>query len=120
MSTNLRKHAGTLTLLNKAVPTVRQTLLRKPGVMKSVCECALNVLRGRVPLTKKQKAKLARYKTSLRKLATKRGSGTLKSKKKLVQKGGFLTALLAPLLSTVLPMAIRGISGAIKKRRNRR
>lgn len=61
------------------------------------CECALNVLKGNVPLTKAQLTKLRREKQNLRQLTLKKVS--LKKKKKILQKGGFIGALLRPVLS---------------------
>ena len=62
-----------------------------------VSECAKNVLRGNVPLKSNQKAKLRRNQNNLRSLAIKRTS--LKKKRQILQKGGFLAALLPPVLS---------------------
>jgi len=53
-------------------------------------------LRGNVPLTSKQTTKLRRNKKNLRSLATKKTS--LKKKRQILQKGGFLAALLPPVL----------------------
>lgn len=68
-------------------------------LVRCLCECALNILKGNVRLTPPQKSKLTRHKHSLRQLA----SGKLKigKKKKILQKGGFLSALLAPLIPVV-------------------
>jgi hypothetical protein len=62
-----------------------------------LCECADNILRGNVPLTKLQKEKLKRNKAGLRALTKK--SFSLKQKKAFLQKGGFLGSLLAPIAS---------------------
>ena len=62
-----------------------------------VSECAKNVLRGNVPLTTNQKAKLRRNQKNLRSLAIKRTS--LKKRRQILQKGDFLAALLPPVLS---------------------
>jgi hypothetical protein len=59
------------------------------------------MLRGNVPLTKLQKEKLRRIKAGLRAL-TKR-SVSLKKKKAILQKIGFLGSLLAPIASVVAP-----------------
>jgi hypothetical protein len=57
----------------------------------------MNVLRGTVPLKKDQLKRLRAYKRNLQTLATKRPS--MKKKKIALQKGGFVGALLAPVLS---------------------
>jgi hypothetical protein len=59
------------------------------------CECADNILRGNVPLPNLQKEKLKRNKAGLRALTKK--SVSLKQKKAILQKGGFLGSLLAPI-----------------------
>jgi hypothetical protein len=63
-----------------------------------LCECAFNVLKGNVPLTNAQKVKLKRYKQHLRALVHKKRA----NKKKILQTGGFLPALLAPIAASVI------------------
>ena len=58
--------------------------------------------------------KLTPYKTGLRSVVKKRLA--LKKKKQILQKGGFLGALLG----TLTPLLIEGISAAVKKRRQSR
>jgi hypothetical protein len=67
-----------------------------PDLVNALCECSLNVLKGRVPLTTSQKKQLTRHKRDLRELARKGTS--LKKKKQILQKGGFLGLLLKPAL----------------------
>ncbi|KXJ26961.1 hypothetical protein AC249_AIPGENE9928 [Exaiptasia diaphana] len=55
-------------------------------LLKAICECVLNVLRGTVKLNPSQKGKLRRHKESLRQLADKRVPLS-KKKNVLVQKG---------------------------------
>lgn len=61
------------------------------------CECSKNILKGNVPLKEPQLRKLRREKKNLRTLALKKTS--LKKKRKILQKGGFLGALLTPALA---------------------
>ena len=65
-----------------------------------LCECAQNILNGNVPLNKVHLRKLKRYKTDVRKLVQRRTGKH--QKKKILQKGGFLPALLAPIALEVL------------------
>ena len=65
-----------------------------------VCECALNILNGNVSLKPADKRKLKKYKHHIRALSTKKLS-VQKKKKNLHQKGGFLGALLTPVLSAL-------------------
>ena len=69
-------------------------------MINGLCECCLNILKGNVHLTPKQKRRLAQHKRTLRLLANRRTPLTSR-KKALTQKGGFLGALLGPIVSTV-------------------
>ena len=62
-----------------------------------ICECIRNVIKGNVTLTNCQLNKLKPHKHSLRKLALKKTS--LKLRKKILQRGGFLNVLLPVLVS---------------------
>ena len=62
-------------------------------------ECAKNVLKGRVSLSKRQFSRLEREKTNVCALASKRTS--LRKKHWIVQKGGFIGALLMPAVATL-------------------
>ena len=104
VSQRLKKHANELVYLQKARPCIRKHLITKAdrSLVECLCECADNILRGNVPLTKPQKEKLARNKAGLRALTKK--SVSLKKKKAILQKGGFLGSLLAPIASVVAPL----------------
>ena len=65
-----------------------------------LAECSYNIIKGNVPLTAAHKKKLKKYKTYMRTLSKKKTSA--KQKKEILQNGGFLSAFLAPLASTVL------------------
>ena len=79
------------------------------GLVKSICECSANVLHGNLQITDKNKNKLKKYKKDMRKLALK--SKSLSSKKRLIQKGGFLL----PLLGAVLPALASTIGGMFRR-----
>ena len=82
------------------------------GLLKCICECALNVLQDRVKINDAQKSHLKKHKKMLRNLidttATTSNRGNRenlwKNKKRvIVQSGGsFLPILLGPLLSSLL------------------
>ncbi|XP_048514299.1 uncharacterized protein LOC125501746 [Athalia rosae] len=76
----------------------RLALLRAAddNLVRNICECALNTLKGNVKLSDRQKSRLGRHRRILRRLASNRGSWRSK-KKLLVQHGGFLPLLLAPI-----------------------
>lgn len=94
--------------LRKCSAKERKALLAKGGKPLQLClrECAINILKGNVVLTKSQLTHMRRYKTKLRDLSKKKTS----QKKRLAieQRGGFLPLLLAPILGSVL-------SGLLKK-----
>jgi len=62
-----------------------------------VVECIRNLLKGNVPLNSAQKKKLSSKKKHLRLMLLKKTSQA--KKKKLIQSGGFLGALLGPIIS---------------------
>ena len=66
-------------------------------LISSLLECCHNILKGNVPLTWTQKVKLHRHQHNLRKLSLKKTS--IKQRKKILQRGGFLGALITPILS---------------------
>ncbi|KMQ81718.1 iron-uptake system-binding protein [Lasius niger] len=92
-------HLELLKLLQKSKS--KKDLLKKcpNSVIKAVCECALNVLKGTVPISSHQKRKLSPYKQTLRQLAKKKVP-LFKKRKLLVQKGeGFLSFILPAAIS---------------------
>lgn len=80
----------------------KQIIQKVPNsIVKSLCECVLNVLHGNVPLTKTQINSLSKHKTCLRKLSDKKVP-LYKKRKLLVQKGdGFLSILLPAAISII-------------------
>ena len=72
-------------------------------VVKKLSETVHNLLKGRVPLSPSQYKKLKKHQKSLKRFKNK--SLSIKKKKHLLQRGGFLTPLLAaaiPILSSIL------------------
>ncbi len=99
MAKRVKKHLHTLKLLKTAKPKLRKSLLAQSDndLIQCLCECCHNVLNGNIKLSPKQKKALSRHKKHLRNLTTKKLS--LKKKRHLlVQKGGFLPALLGPII----------------------
>jgi len=99
-----------LRVLQSAHPSVRKELLSgaDKDLVIALCECALNVLKGNVPLTSIQKKKLSVYKNLLRQLSCKEVS-LEKKKTILVQQGRglFLPLLLTPIISKIFDYIIR-------------
>jgi hypothetical protein len=84
-------------------PKYRTALLKScdEEEINIICECIYNVLKGKIPLEKKDKSKLRKYKDTLRKLVSK-GKHKLR-KTAIIQKGGaFLPIVLGAVLSALL------------------
>lgn len=116
MSHRLRKHVHILRTLGTAKPAIGKAIVKAadPELVKTLCECSINLLKGRVPLTGAQKGKLRRYKKDLRRLIDPRIK--LNGKKRVLQKGGFIGALLAPILMKVLPAVAGSLLGHVVKK----
>ena len=102
MSQRLRKFAPYLRKLHKLKNKQRAAWLKancNKDFIYCVCECAKNILKGKVPLTQTHKKQLTKRKTALRNLARKKLS--LKKKQKIIQSGGFLSAILGPIVSVL-------------------
>ena len=78
-----------------------------------VSECATNVFKGTVPLTNAQMSKLRPRRQDLRTLSVKKTS--LAKKRKIIQKGGFLSALHAPALSVLAGLLLRRIPTVVSR-----
>src|SRR6266496_3337439 len=103
MSQRLEKYAPCLRQLYRSSTKNRKgsfkKLLKNTEFIKCLCECAKNIIKGNVRLTGKQREKVRQRKQSFRKLALKKTS--LKEKRRIVQSGGFLGALLGPIISVI-------------------
>ena len=85
----------------------RSSFLRKADdkLVKCIQECIFNTLKGNVALGSNERKRLAKHKTVLRRVAAKQGNWKAK-RKLLVQRGGFLPYLIAPILSAILSRVI--------------
>lgn len=98
---NTYKHL--LEALHLLKPKYRTALLKScdDEEINIICECIYNVLNGKIPLEKKDKSKLGKYKDTLRKLVSK-GKQKLR-KTVIIQKGGaFLPIILGAVLSALV------------------
>ena len=109
----LRDHRAFLEMLSKSNPKYRKVLINgaPPDIMKLLSECALNILKGTITLTSEEKSKLRKHRNELRQMATTKVSN--RTKKKLVQKGGMLQALLKPVLKATLPLVVNHIVNSL-------
>ena len=102
MSKLLKRNALLLNVLQKAPVNARKAILvshLNKDFVNCICECVLNLLQGNVPLTTQQKINLQKRKKHLRLLASKKTS--LRKKKELIQNGGFLGAILGPIVGVL-------------------
>ena len=100
MAQRLRKNHDFLKLLAKCTPAQRKAILKvgDEALVRTICECILNVLTETVPVSKPAKRKLLVHKKSLIALAEK-STPLHKKKRILVQhRGNFLGVLLPPVL----------------------
>lgn len=98
----LKKHYEILNCICHLTPNHIKKVIATgdENLLKCVCECAHNVSNGNIPLTNNQLKQLKRHKQLIRTLGN--TNTPLDAKRKLLaQKGGFLPALLLPVLSVV-------------------
>lgn len=108
MSQRLKRHKDVLNIMSKAKSGTNRDIINQasPDLINCFSEICMNTLKGRVNMSKKQLQKLRRYKKQVRDLASK--SKPIKNKKKSLQKGGFIAALLAPLIGSILKPLLLG------------
>ncbi|XP_071964131.1 uncharacterized protein [Antedon mediterranea] len=109
MSKRIKKNAETIRFLAHCSPRQRKIILENADdqLVTALCECAMNVLKGRVQVSNAHKKKLVRYKKHMRDI-TNKSISPLKRKRLLIQKGGFLGLILQPILQT-LDNSMKGI-----------
>ena len=102
MSTCLKKNAHLLHVLAHTTPQMCKAIIGAADceLITCLCEFAQNILNGNVPLTKSHLKHLQWYRSDVHTLVKKRSPKH--SKKKMLQTGGFLSALLAPIAVEVL------------------
>jgi len=101
MSERMKRFLPTLKRIHRLGEQAKRKLIKNcdKALIDCFCECSRNVLNGNVPLKSTQLNKLRREKKNLRALSLKRTP--LKRKRKILQKGGFIGALLPPILSII-------------------
>ena len=98
----IRSNYYSLHDLKNARPKLRRAIIANNDkeLLKSISECALNVLKENVKLSDCKKRKLRKFRLQLRTVVDKHVP--LAPKRKLIiQRGGFLVPLLSPVLPTV-------------------
>ena len=106
----LRKNGPTLHLLQKIPAPLQKRILDKPSseLIRCLCDYAYNVLQGNVNISRHHKQIFKQHETKLRKLADRKA--VLKTKQRIIQKGGFL-----PILLSALAPVISGVLGSLIK-----
>jgi len=110
MSERTRRYLPLLKKINKLEDRARRQFVKNcdKEFVACVSECAKNIIKGNVPLTPGQLSRLRREKNNIRTLALKKTS--VKKKKRILQKGGLLGAILPPIIS-VLGSLLLGNAG---------
>ncbi len=100
MSKRLHKHVELLKILKNSNPKQRKALLEAANnsLILCICECIHNLLRGNLRISSAKKQQLKKHTNILREIAD-RKTKVDKKRALLVQNGGFLPALLAPVLT---------------------
>ena len=105
----MQRNLSKLGLLYKAKPGMRKVTVcgASADFIDALCEIALNVLRGNIPLTDKQYAQLKKKRGIIRLVADKKVKH-LKKKKTINQSGGFLLPLLGAAIPFITSLISRG------------
>jgi len=101
MSDRTRKYLPILKQIQRLGEKAKKQFIKKCDreFIDCVSECAKNVIKDNVPLKPTQLRRLRRERSNVRVLASKKTS--LKKKRRILQKGGFLGALLPPFLGVL-------------------
>ncbi len=103
----LKRNIDYIKILSKATPKQCKAIIQTADadLILCLCECVLNLLEGNIKVSPKTLNELQRHKKPLRDLVDKSVSKSDK-KKILEQKGGFLPALLIPVLSAASSLLV--------------
>lgn len=109
MSHCVIKNLPVLKTLASASPKLRRMILENGNLqlIKAIVECIENVLKGNIPIEESCFKKLKKHKSALR--AISKSPNKLSQKKKvIIQKGGgFLPALLLPVITVLAEKLLR-------------
>nr|DAC81315.1 TPA_asm: gasderminX [Larimichthys croaker adintovirus] len=114
MSARIRRNAPLLKALYHATPRKRKDILAhsSPDFLQALCEIALNLLKGNIPLSSPQYKKLKSRRKIIRLLADKKTALNQKRRTLMKQSGGFIL----PLLSAAVPILGNLIGGLVNRR----
>jgi hypothetical protein len=105
----LKRNISLLDVLNKADKAQRNAVINTAtkDQIQCICDCASNILDENIKLKESDLRKLKRYQNFIRYLASK--DGNIEKKKLIIQHGGFLPALLTPILGLAGSLLIDAI-----------
>ena len=118
MSALVKRHILCIQALNRFKSAkLRRAIIANADadLLCALAECAYNILKKNIPLTALHRRHLNKYRTNLRKSAQKRTPAAerrrllLRSQVGEGQSGGFLSAFLAPLASSVFLPLLREV-----------
>ena len=114
MSRRIKRNAVLLKALYHATPQKRKDIIAhcSPDFLQALCEIALNLLKGNIPLAPSQFRNLKRQKKIIRLLADKKIGLKRKHQVLKKQKGGFIL----PLLSAAVPLIGNLLGGLIQRK----
>ncbi len=117
MSARLNQNFDYLRVLCKCNKRQREGIINGANkeLINTICECVDNILEGNVKLTNSQYTKLRRYQSVLRELRDKR-TPINRKRETIVQHGGFLSALLAPIIAIAGSLIGDAVGGLIRKK----
>ena len=101
----MKKNSHLLKALHSCTNRKDQKLMlraARPELVKAICDCIVNVVYGKVPVSSQVKSKL-RKKVKILKQLTDPKKTTIKKKNLLIQHGGgFLTSILGAIAKPIL------------------
>jgi hypothetical protein len=112
----LKHYLSQLTeLKNAKTPGKRVAILKEanPCFVRLLCECGMNVLKGKLKLPEHQYPKLRRHKQLLLFTSRKRNSLGKRKQALIDKKGGFLPLILPALISAIAGLAGEAIGKAL-------
>ncbi len=106
MSEYVKRALPLLQVIAKSKPQIRNAIIEHgpTDLIKAISEIVLNVLKGVIKITPRQKKRLVRYKNKLRALTSNKVSQ--KVKRKFLGGGGLLASVL-------VPVAVAALSGQL-------
>ena len=107
MSLRVKKYLPVLKRLSRLGDRAKREYVRKcdKEFVNCVSECAKNVIKVNVLLNDRQMKNLRRKRNDLRELSSKKTS--LRKKRRILQKGGFLTSLIPPVLAALTGLLMK-------------